>query len=155
VHETLAKCEDDFGRRLAFNTVVAAVMSLMNQVTKFEDSLGQGRAVVHEALTAAVLIMSPITPHICHSLWQMLGLGDIEIADWLPVDQSALEKSVVELAVQVNGKLRGKVELSPDAEQDEAVRVARLQENVEKYLIDKTIRKTIYVPNKILNFVVS
>jgi leucyl-tRNA synthetase len=155
VHETLAKCEDDFGRRLAFNTVVAAVMSLMNQVTKFEDSSGQGRAVVHEALTAAVLIMSPITPHICHSLWQMLGLGDIEIADWLPVDQSALEKSVVELAVQVNGKLRGKVELSPDAEQDEAVRVARLQENVEKYLIDKTIRKTIYVPNKILNFVVS
>lgn len=85
----------------------------------------------------------------------MLGLGDIEIADWLPVDQSALEKSAVELAVQVNGKLRGKVELSPDAEQDEAVRVARLQENVEKYLMDKTIRKTIYVPNKILNFVVS
>ena len=155
VHETLAKCEDDFGRRLAFNTVVAAVMSLMNQVTKFEDSSGQGRAVVHEALTAAVLIMSPITPHICHSLWQMLGLGDIEIANWLPVDQGALEKSVVELAVQVNGKLRGKVELSPDAEQDEAVRVARLQENVEKYLIDKTIRKIIYVPNKILNFVVS
>ena len=155
VHETLAKCEDDFGRRLAFNTVVAAVMSLMNQVTKFEDSSGQGRAVVHEALTVAVLIMSPITPHICHTLWQMLGHGDIEIADWLPVDQSALEKSVVELAVQVNGKLRGKVELSPDAEQDEAVSVARLQENVEKYLIDKTIRKTIYVPNKILNFVVS
>jgi len=130
-------------------------MSLMNQVTKFEDSSGQGRAVVHEALTVAVLIMSPITPHICHTLWQMLGHGDIEIADWLPVDQSALEKSVVELAVQVNGKLRGKVELSPDAEQDEAVSVARLQENVEKYLIDKTIRKTIYVPNKILNFVVS
>jgi leucyl-tRNA synthetase len=155
VHETLAKCEDDFGRRLAFNTVVAAVMSLMNQVAKFEDSSGQGRAVVHEALTAAVLIMSPITPHICHTLWQMLGLGDIEIADWLPVDEGALEKSVVELVVQVNGKLRGKVELPPDAEQDEAVRVARLQENVEKYFIDKTIRKVIYVPNKILNFVVS
>ena len=73
----------------------------------------------------------------------------------MPVDEGALEKSVVELAVQVNGKLRGKVELSPDAEQDESVRVARLQENVEKYLIDKTIRKIIYVPNKILNFVVS
>lgn len=155
VHETLAKCEDDFGRRLAFNTVVAAVMSLMNQVAKFEDSSGQGRAVVHEALTAAVLIMSPITPHICHALWRMLGLGDIEIADWLAVDESALEKSVIELAVQVNGKLRGKVELSPDADQDEATRVARLQDNVEKFLIDKTIRKTIYVPNKILNFVVS
>lgn len=155
VHETLAKCEDDFGRRLAFNTVVAAVMSLMNQVAKFEDRSGQGRAVVHEALTAAVLIMSPITPHICHALWRMLGLGDIESADWLPVDKSALEKSVIELAVQVNGKLRGKVELSPDADQDEASRVARLQDNVEKFLIDKTIRKTIYVPNKILNFVVS
>ncbi len=155
VHETLAKCEDDFDRRLAFNTVIAAVMTLMNQVVKFEDESGQGRAVVHEALTATVMIMSPITPHISHTLWQMLGHGDIEAADWLTVDESALEKSVVELAVQVNGKLRGKVELPPDADQDEAVQVARMQENVGKFLIDKTIRKTIYVPNKILNFVVS
>ena len=154
-HETLAKCEDDFGRRLAFNTVIAAVMSLMNQVIKFKDDSEQGRAVVNEALTTAVMIMSPITPHICHTLWQRLGLGKIEQAQWLAVDEDALEKTVVDVAVQVNGKLRGKVEVAPDAGEDEVIALARSLENVEKYIVGKTIRKIIYVPNKILNFVVS
>ena len=153
-HETLAKCEDDYGRRLAFNTVVAAVMSLMNQVIKFEDDSPQGQAVVREALTVAVLAMSPITPHACHLLWEQLGLGAIEDADWLPVDESALVKTSVELVVQVNGKVRGKLEVTVDAGEDAVVEMARGNENVEKFLVDKTIRKVIYVPNKILNFVV-
>ena len=153
-HETLAKCEDDYGRRLAFNTVVAAVMSLMNQVIKFEDDSPQGQAVVREALTVAVLAMSPITPHVCHLLWEQLGLGAIEDADWLPVDESALVKTSVELVVQVNGKVRGKLEVAVDAGEDAVVELARGNENVEKFLVDKTIRKVIYVPNKILNFVV-
>ena len=154
-HETLAKCEDDYGRRLAFNTVVAAVMSLMNQVIKFDDDSPQGRAVVSEALAAAVLIMSPITPHACHLLWQKLGHGSMESAEWMATDEGALEKSVVEVIAQVNGKLRGKVEVAPDAGEDEVVAAARQSDNVEKFLADKTIRKIIYVPNKILNFVVS
>ena len=153
-HETLAKCEDDYGRRLAFNTVVAAVMSLMNQVIKFEDDSPQGQAVVREALTVAVLAMSPITPHICHLLWEELGLGAIEDADWLTVDESALVKTSVELVVQVNGKVRGKLEVAVDAGEDAVVELARGNENVEKFLEGKTIRKVIYVPNKILNFVV-
>lgn len=154
-HETLAKCEDDYGRRLAFNTVVAAVMSLMNQVLKFEDDSAQGRAVVYEALQAAVLIMSPITPHASHTLWEALGMGAIEAAEWLPVDESALTKSSVELIVQVNGKLRGRLEVDVDATEEVVVAAARQQENVEKFLTEKTIRKVIHVPNKILNFVVS
>lgn len=153
-HETLRKCEDDFGRRLAFNTVVAAVMSLQNQVIKFDDDSEQGRAVKREALTAAVLIMSPIAPHICHALWQELGLGDIEDAEWLAVDEAALEKSAVELTVQVNGKRRAGVEVPVDAAEDVVVELARKQDNVEKFIDGKAIRKVIYVPNKILNFVV-
>ena len=154
-HETLAKCEDDYGRRLAFNTVVAAVMSLMNQVLKFEDRSPQGRAVTFEALQAAVMIMSPITPHASHKLWDMLGLGAIEDAEWIPTDEAALEKSAVELIVQVNGKLRGRIEVNVDASEEEVVTEARAQENVEKFLEGKTLRKVIHVPNKILNFVVS
>ncbi len=154
-HETLAKCEDDFGRRLAFNTVIAAVMSLMNLVIKFDDDSEQGRAVVREALTAAVLIMSPIAPHITHVLWSRLGLGSIEEAEWLEVDETALEKTVVELICQVNGKLRAKIEVPPDAPEETVVELARQQENVEKFVADMTIRKVIYVPNKIINFVVS
>lgn len=154
-HETLAKCEDDFGRRLAFNTVISAVMSLMNQVIKFDDESEQGRAVVREAVTVAVLIMSPIAPHICHALWDRLGLGRIEEAEWMDVDEAALKKTVVEVICQVNGKLRGKVEAPPDATEETVIELARQQENVEKFIQGKTIRKIIYVPNKIINFVVS
>ena len=154
-HETLQKCEDDYDRRLAFNTVVAAVMSLQNQVIKFDDDSDQGRAVKREALKAAVLIMSPIAPHVCHVLWQAMGLGDIEQAEWLAVDEDALEKSSVELVVQVGGKVRGKIDAPVDAAEDVVVELARKQENVEKFIEGKTIRKIIYVPNKILNFVVS
>ncbi|MBT4491951.1 MAG: leucine--tRNA ligase [Gammaproteobacteria bacterium] len=154
-HETLAKCEDDYDRRLAFNTVVAAVMSLVNQVIRFEDDSPQGQAVVREALTVAVLVMSPITPHVSHALWAKLGLGKIEDADWLAVDEAALEKTSVETVVQVNGKLRGKVEVALDASEDDVVSAARALDNVEKFLVEKTVRKIIYVPNKILNFVVS
>ena len=154
-HETLAKCEDDYGRRLAFNTVVAAVMSLMNQIDKFADASDQGRAARHEALSIAVLVLSPITPHICHVLWDTLGYGSIEQAQWFSVDETALEKTSVTLIVQVNGKMRSKVEVSPNASEDEVVALARQEANVEKFLDDKTIRKTIYVPNKVLNFVVS
>ncbi|MCS5571387.1 MAG: class I tRNA ligase family protein, partial [Pseudomonadales bacterium] len=97
---------------------------------------------------------SPITPHACHELWQRMGLGALEDAEWLSVDESALEKTSVELVVQVGGKMRGKVEVAPDASEDEAVATAREIENVEKFLMDKSIRKIIYVRNKILNFVV-
>jgi len=152
-HETLAKCEDDFGRRLTFNTVVAAAMSLMNRLTKFEDDSPQGLAVVREGLTTVVLVMSPIIPHACHELWQRLGHGALEDAEWLSIDESALEKSSVVLVVQVGGKMRGKVEVASDASQDEAVMAARKIQNVEKFLSDRSIRKVVYVPNKILNFV--
>ncbi|MBO6563396.1 MAG: leucine--tRNA ligase [Pseudomonadales bacterium] len=154
-HETLKKCEDDYDRRLAFNTVVSAVMSLQNQVIKFEDDSDQGRAVKREALTAAVLIMSPIAPHVCHVLWQELGMGDMNQAQWIPFDEGALEKSSTTLVCQVNGKVRDKIEVPVDAEEDVVVELARKQENVEKFIKGKTIRKIIYVPNKILNFVVS
>lgn len=154
-HETLSKAGDDYGRRIAFNTVVSGVMTLMNAVVKFEDKSAQGRAVVREALAAAVIIMSPITPHICRLLWQKLKHQDIEDAVWPSVDETALEKSAVELVVQVNGKVRGKIEVSTDILQDELESSARQIENVAKFLHGKTLRKAIYVPEKLINFVVS
>jgi leucyl-tRNA synthetase len=154
-HETLAKAYDDYGRRLTFNTIVAAVMSLMNKVGKFADDSSQGRAVTGEALNAAVLIMSPIVPHITQLLWQKLNGQPLEEANWLPVDESALEKSIVEIVVQVNGKLRGKLDVAPDASSADVEQLARAIENVEKFIESKSIRKVIYVPNKLVNFVVN
>ena len=152
-HETIAKATDDYGRRLSFNTVVAAVMSLMNKVLKLDDNSPQGRAVTREALNAAVLIMSPITPHISHLLWQKLNGAALEEALWLTVDEAALEKSSVEVVIQVNGKLRGKVEVAPGAAQEDVEQLAKSLENVEKFIEGKTIRKVIYVPNRLLNYV--
>ncbi len=154
-HETLSKCADDYGRRLSFNTVVSTVMSLLNHLVKFAETSPQAGAVRGEALRIAVLTLSPITPHICHALWEQLTGESIDRADWPAVDRSALEKTSVELAVQVNGKLRGRVQVQPDASEDEAVAVAREEANVKKFMAGKTTRKCIYVPNRVLNFVVS
>ncbi|MBA59415.1 MAG: leucine--tRNA ligase [Gammaproteobacteria bacterium] len=154
-HETLKKCEDDFQRRLAFNTVIAAVMSLVNQVIKYNDDSDQGRSVVREALQVIIQIMAPITPHICHDLWKKMGLGNIEDSDWIEVEESALEKTVVEIVVQVNGKVRGRLNASPDESEDELVSMAKNQQNIGKFLVEKEIRKVIHVPNKIINFVLT
>ena len=152
--ETLQKCEDDFDRRLTFNTVIAAVMSLINQVVKFDDDSAEGRAIVFEALKISLQIMSPITPHICHELWKKLGLGIIEESRWPEVDNLALEKTSVEIAVQVNGKVRGKLTSPINCPKEELIVMAKEEENIRKFLFDKSINKIIHVPNKILNFVV-
>ncbi|MFT4676556.1 MAG: leucyl-tRNA synthetase [Candidatus Azotimanducaceae bacterium] len=155
VHETISSAFDDYGKRIHFNTVVSSIMSLMNQVAKFEDTSPQGRAVVQEALEAAVVIMAPITPHICQTLWQELTAGDINEATWPEVDTAALKKTVIEMVVQINGKVRAKFETSPDGDRAEIESEARSLENVEKFIEGKTIRKVIVVPNKLVNFVVS
>ena len=152
--ETLKKCEDDFDRRLTFNTVIAAVMSLINQVIKFEDDSAEGRAIVFEALKISLQIMSPITPHICHELWKKLGLGIIEESRWPEIDKLALEKTSVEIAVQVNGKVRGKLTSPINCPKEELIGMAKEEDNIKKFLSEKSINKIIHVPNKILNFVV-
>ena len=153
-HETLTRATDEYDRRLSFNTVVAAVMSLMNQLNRFEDTSAQGRAVVEEALTIAVLVMSPITPHICHQLWWKLKQESLDDALWMEVDEQALEKRIVEIVVQINGKLRGKLEVLPDTHRDELEALAMQIPNIQNHMEGKEIRKVIHVPNRIFNFVV-
>src|SRR5262249_6105981 len=106
-HEAIHKVSDDIGRRYAFNTAIAALMELLNAVSKFDDASGQGRAVRHEALEAMVLLLNPVTPHICHALWQALGHrigpGPLDDQAWPRADTAALAKDTVTLAVQVNG----------------------------------------------------
>ena len=152
--ETLQKCEDDFDRRLTFNTVISAVMSLINQVIKFDDDSAEGRAIVFEALKISLQVMSPITPHICHELWKKLGLGIIEESRWPEIDKLALEKTSVEIAVQVNGKVRGKLISPINCPKEELIGMAKQEDNIKKFLFNKSINKIIHVPNKILNFVV-
>ncbi len=149
-HETIQKVSDDFGRRHTFNTAIAAVMELINDVSKFDGDA----AVKHEALEAAVLVLAPITPHASHVLWQALGHDEAVLnAAWPAVDESALVKDSIELVVQVNGKVRAKLEVPANADKDTVESLAKAEPNVQKFTDGKTIRKVIVVPGKLVNIV--
>ncbi len=154
-HETIAKISDDIGRRYTFNTAVAASMELLNAVNRFDDDSDNGRAVVREALESVVLMLSPITPHICHALWEALGHETALIDEaWPNVDETALEQDRMEIVVQVNGKLRGKISVPADADRESIAEKALADENVQRFVEGKTVRKTIVVPGKLVNVVV-
>jgi len=141
-------------RRLQFNTVVAAVMELSNTIAKTPDE-GADRAVVRDAWRTLLIVLSPISPHICHTLWSALGEeGPIVDASWPAVDESALVRDSIELVCQVNGKVRARIEVAADADEEAAREVALADANVQKFMADKTVRKVIYVPGKLVNVVV-
>jgi leucyl-tRNA synthetase len=156
VHETIAKVGDDIGRRRNFNTAIAALMELLNALSKFEDMSDAGRALRHEALEAMVLLLNPFTPHASHALWQVLGHSETLIEDvrWPEVDAAALVRDTMTLAVQVNGKLRGTIDVAVDAPREEVEAQAQSLPGVIAALADKEVRRVIVVPGKIVNIVV-
>ncbi len=155
VHETIAKVSDDIERRQTFNTAIAAVMELSNSIGRFVDVSEQGRAVTREAVLAATQLLSPIVPHITHHLWQQLtGSNDLLHTPWPRVDETALTRASLEMVVQVNGKVRAKISVAADADEDVILHTALADENVRKHMADKQLRKKIVVPGKLVNIVV-
>jgi leucyl-tRNA synthetase len=153
-HETIAKVGDDYGRRQTFNTAIAAVMELCNELGKLDQDNSQSQAVMDEGLRAAVLMLNPIVPHACHGLWQALGgAGDILNAPWPMVDETALSRDSIEIVVQVNGKVRAKMDAPADADKDTVETLALAQDNVQRFLENVTVRKVIVVPGKLVNIV--
>ena len=155
LHQAIKKVSDDMGRRHTFNTVIAANMELLNTLSKFTDDTVAGKAVRQEALEAVVLMLSPIVPHICHQLWLDLGHSTIVVNEtWPGVDESALEQKTLQMVVQVNGKLRGKIIVEVDASKDDIEAVALKEEHVVRFIDGKQIRKVIVVPKKLVNIVI-
>ena len=155
VHKTIAKVSDDIGRRQTFNTAIAAIMELMNKLTKAPLESEQDRAVMAEALSAVVRMLYPITPHICFELWQTLGYETaIDTAEWVKADESAMVEDEKLIVVQVNGKVRGKVTVAADADEENVKTIAFADENVKKFTDGQQIVKVIYVAGKLLNVVV-
>jgi len=155
VHATLSRVSDDMGRRHTFNNVVAANMELLNGLNRFTDDSGQGRAVLHEALELIVLMLSPVVPHITHALWNALGhAGAVVDCAWPVVDEAALVQDTVSLVVQVNGKVRGKVDVATDAQRDTVEAAVLGEENVRRHIGDNPVKKVIVVPGKLVNVVV-
>ena len=155
VHKTIAKVSDDIGRRQTFNTAIAAVMELMNKLARAPLESEQDRAVMSEALSAVVRMLYPITPHICFELWKALGNeSNIDHAEWVKADEAAMVEDEKLIVVQVNGKVRGKVTVAADADEETVKTVAFADENVKKFTDNTQIVKVIYVPGKLLNVVV-
>ena len=155
LHETIQKVGDDYGRRHSFNTAIAALMELLNHVTRFNDMSDQGRAVRHEALEAMVLLLNPVTPHTSHALWQVLGHPETLLEDvpFPAADPAALARDAVTMAVQVNGKLRGTIEVAVDADKAAVEKMALAEPHVSRFLEGLQVRKVIVVPGKIVNIV--
>ena len=155
LHETIQKVGDDYGRRHSFNTAIASLMELLNHVAKFGDRSDQGRAVRHEVLETMVLLLNPVTPHACHALWQVLGHAEqlLEDVPFPKVDPAALARDSVTLAVQVNGKLRGTIDVAPDCSREAAEAAALADPAVARFVDGLQVRKVIVVPGKIVNIV--
>jgi len=152
-HETIAKVSDDYGRRQTFNTAIAAVMELCNEVSKFVVQDDTDRYVVKEALNSALLMLCPIVPHITDALWRQGSQTDILEQTWPAIDESALGKDELEIVVQVNGKVRAKVVVSADADKETLEKIALENENVQRFIDGNTVRKVIVVPAKLVNIV--
>jgi leucyl-tRNA synthetase len=157
-HQTRHKASDDFGRRHTFNTAIAATMELLNSLSKFLD-VAEGdidKLIIQEALESVILILAPIVPHFCHVLWQHLGhQGTVMDVAWPEVDASALTQSTVLIVLQVNGKLRAKIDVPADIDGEALEQIALNHDAIRKYTDNGSVRKVIVVPGRLVNIVVN
>ncbi len=154
-HQTIKKVSDDIERRLQMNTAIAAVMELINAVSKFTPQNESDRSVVQQALETACLLLSPVVPHICTVLWQELGhTTDIIDAAWPVADESAMVQDEIQYIVQVNGKLRDRIQVAADADKETIEQLAQASESAQRHIEGKTVRKIIVVPGRLVNIVV-
>ncbi|WP_314309485.1 leucine--tRNA ligase [Kingella denitrificans] len=154
LHSTIAKVTDDYDRRQQFNTAIAAVMELLNQYDKTDTSGEHGQAVAREVLEAVVLLLSPIVPHICETLWGELAGGNMWQQSWPAVDNAALVQTEIEMMVQVNGKLRDKIQIAADADEAAVKAAALATAGAQKFMEGKEPKKIVVVPKRLVNIVV-
>ena len=155
LHKTIEKVADDYGRRLQFNTAIAAVRELLNLYTDLKDASPVARALAQEVLEDAILLLSPIVPHIATALWAELRPGTMLIDQpWPAVDAAALVQDSIELVIQVNGKLRGHLQVSATASRDEIAAAAMSHEAVRKFAGGQKAKKVVVVPGRLVNVVV-
>ena len=154
-HETIARAGNDYERRQNFNTATAAVMELCNAISHLQGNSGRALAVKQEALETAVLILAPLTPHICHVLWKKLGGQEaVHETPWPQADSEAMVRQEVEITVQVNGKVRGHLQVAADTPEESLQEAALAHKNIKRFLAQGSLKKVFVVPGKLVNIVV-
>ncbi len=155
LHQTIVKVTDDLERRHTFNTAIAAIMELMNELSGVQETGAAARQLMQEALENIVLLLSPIVPHICHALWRELKPGtELLNQPWPLADDQALVQDEIEIVVQINGKLRGQIRIAREADRDTIERAVLGDEHIQRSIADRTIKRVIIVPGKLVNIVV-
>lgn len=156
-HSTIKKATDDITKRFQFNTGIAAIMELVNEMYIAKDELVQseaGRRVLSSAISSVLTLLSPITPHLCEELWQAMGGQQTLLnSPWPNYAQEALQRAEVEMVVQVNGKLRGRFNVPATAGKDEVEELALADANIQKHIAGLTVRKVVVIPGKLVNVV--
>ena len=156
IHQTIVKVNDDIGRRYTFNTAIAAVMELLNVLSRLNEQSASAAAVRREGLEVMIVLLSPIIPHITDAIWCAMGKETALIdADWPQADETALIEDELQWVVQVNGKKRAQILAAPDASEQSIRASALSDENVQRHISGKTVTKVIVVPKRLVNIVVS
>ena len=155
IHTTIKKVTDDIGRRYKYNTAIASIMELLNTVMRFHDDSDEGKTIKQDGLEAIVKLLSPITPHICHSLWFNLGhKKPLIYQSWPTYNDDFLVKDDIEIIIQINGKLRSKLSVKVDSAEAELEQMILKDKKVIKFIGDNSIKKFIHVRGKLVNVVV-
>ena len=154
LHTTIVKVTDDIGRRQTFNTAIASIMELLNAAAKETGTDETSIALRYEIYNAVILMLYPITPHICFKLYELLGNeGEIDDASWPKADPDALKAEDILIVVQVNGKVRARINVDPTLDDESVKQAALANEAIVKYLEDKSVKKVIYVKGRLVNIV--
>ncbi len=155
LHQTIKKVTEDLFTRQTFNTAIAAIMEFTNILQKYEINAPADQALMQQSLEALVLLLAPMTPHICHYLWQMLGHDTpLALCPWPGFDYSVLNRASYEMVVQINGKVRARLQVDENADEEAIKALALQEENVKKYIEGQTIKKFIVVPKRLVSIVV-
>ncbi len=156
-HLTVKKASEDIGNRYQFNTAIAAIMELVNALYLAKDELAateEGRKVLSSAVATVLTLLSPITPHVCEELWEDLGhAATIDTQAWPTWKADALERDVLTVVIQINGKLRGKIDVPSSASKEEVEKLALAEQNIVRHLEGLTVRKVVVIPGKLVNVV--
>ena len=157
-HQVLKKVKDDYLRRHSFNTAIASIMELSNNIPKEflnKDTDNDKRKAADEAIKAIILMLSPITPHLSQHLWWQFDQDNLVVdIVWPEAKEEFLQEDVINIAIQVNGKLRSEIQVSQDAQEDLIKELAIEDQNIKKYVSDSPIKKVIYIPRKLINIVI-
>ncbi len=156
VYRTYSKYLRDMEQRFQFNTAIASIMELLNTLQDFKPQSELDKKVLKEGLELLTLMLSPIAPHICEEIWSQLGNKSLIVEENLPpIDEEALREDEIEIPVQVNGKLRAKVLIPADADEERVREITLSDERVKRHIEGKNLRKFIYVKGRLVNLVVA